>query len=97
MSKMKTTSKVLLKLPSRMNSGRRGKRARRAVDLGHSLQATPPPPPTHTESPERAKHGSSKYEKLLSDKINFQLDPSVFPKAIAPSPFSPSNNDACVI
>ena len=96
MSKMKTTSKVLLKLPSRMNSGRRGTRARRALDLGHSLQA-PTPPQTHTQSPERAKHGSSKYEKLLSDKINFQLDPSAFPKAIAPSPFSPPNNDACAI
>ena len=33
MSKIETTSKVSLKLPSRINLGRRGARARRALDL----------------------------------------------------------------
>ena len=51
MSKIETTSKVSLKLPSRINHGRRGARAerdRRALDPGHSPQ---PPPPTAQKGP----------------------------------------------
>ena len=41
MSKIETTSKVSLKLPSRINLGRHGARRRRALELGHNLQARP--------------------------------------------------------
>ena len=51
MSKIETTNKVLLKLTSQINLGRRGARAHRALDFGHSPQ--PPSLPPH--SPERAK------------------------------------------
>ena len=43
MSKIETTSKVSLKLPSRINLGRHGARRRRALELGHNLQARPLP------------------------------------------------------
>ena len=46
MSKIETTNKVLLKLTSQINLGRRGARAQRALDFGHSPQPPSPPPPT---------------------------------------------------
>ena len=39
MSKVETTSKVLLELTTRMNLGRQGKHARQALDLRYSPQA----------------------------------------------------------
>ena len=38
MPKVETRSKVSLELTTRMNLGRRGERARQALDLKHSLQ-----------------------------------------------------------
>ena len=45
MSKIETTNKVLLKLTSQINLGRRGARAQRALDFGHSPQPPSPPLP----------------------------------------------------
>ena len=61
MSKIETTSKVSLKLPSRIKLGRHG---RQALDFGHSPQASP-----HNQ--ERAKyplkcvHETNKNSKFL--------------------------------
>ena len=43
MPKIETTSKVPLKLTSRINLGRRGRRVRQALDFGHSPHDPPQP------------------------------------------------------
>ena len=55
MSKIETTSKVSLKLTSRINFGRRGAFARRALNFGHSRQASPPQPRKDQTAPDRQK------------------------------------------
>ena len=68
MSKMETTSKVSLELPSRINLERPGARVELST-LDTSPWADPPPPPpphTHTHTTERAKkaltHPKEHYE-----------------------------------
>ena len=57
MSKIETTSKVSLKLTSRINFGRRGACARRALNFGHSQKPPPPlPQPRKNQiAPDRQK------------------------------------------
>ena len=58
MSKIETTSKVSLKLTSRINLGKRGAQVRPALDSGKNPQAPPPYPipyPIHSHSPQKAK------------------------------------------
>ena len=52
MSKNKTTSKVPLKLNSRINLEWQGAPARRAPDFGHSPQAPPQPGKGHSQTKE---------------------------------------------
>ena len=69
MSKIETTSKVSLKLASRINLGRQGMRAELStLDTAHK----PPPPPTpaththtHTKSVERVKKKQDKFKNVL--------------------------------
>ena len=56
MSKIETTSKVSLKLTSRINFGRRGACARRALNFGHSQKPPPLPQPRKNQiAPDRQK------------------------------------------
>ena len=50
MSKVETTSKVLLKLPSRINPGRRGTGTPRPRVWTQPISPPPLPPPTHTHT-----------------------------------------------
>ena len=62
MSKIETTNKVLLKLTSQINLGRRGARAHRALDFGHSPQPPSlPPPPTAQKGPKALCLGINVY------------------------------------
>ena len=77
LSKIETTSKVSLKLTSRINLGRRCASTPRAFDFGHSPQAPPsPPPPPVPHSLERVKELDSAQcwrapIKLVIDLIPF--------------------------
>ena len=74
MSKIETTSKVLLRPTSRINLRKRGARTRRVLDFGHNPQA----PPLPLESLESVKH------------LKHQLPPPQVPHGQCPRTAPPS-------